>query len=302
MRLRRSTLICPADNWDLLVKLARGPEDVAIAELEDGVGLDQKPAARESCERGLTELDWGRRERIVRINGVTTGQVELDIAAITRGRPDGVLMTKTASADEVRHVSSLLAAAEIGCGAEVGSTQIWAMIETARGLVNVEAICTADPRMTAICFGGGDYAADVRVKRISLGPFRRSPLPSPEYVYARGRIVAAARAFGLDPIDVGSTDVQDLELAREMAELSAQLGFSGTACFSPRQVEVANRAFSPPDDDLEWADEVLAAIEVARSSGRNVAVVRNEMIDGPFVENARQIRERAELSRSLGDQ
>lgn len=296
---RRSSLIAPADNAHLMAKLAAGPEDIAVLELEDGVHADRKEHARQGAVESLKALDWGQREKVVRINPVPSGHAEKDIAVVLAGRPDGVMMTKAAGADEVHHVSQLLAEAEKAHGVEVGSTQIWAMIESALGLVNVEAICAADPRMTAVFFGAGDYAADIQVKRISLGSFRRHPLPAIEYIYARGRVVAAARAFGLDPLDVGSSDVRDMDLNRAMAEFSAQMGFRGAACFSPRQVVVVNKVYGAAPDDVEWADSVLTAVADVQQGNKNVAVVNGEMIDGPFVENARQILARAAVTRAF---
>ena len=296
MRLRRSALISPADNRTLVEKQADGLSDVCILELEDGVYETRKEFARQQGAQLLRELDWRGRERVVRINSLNGPHGARDIEVITSGRPDAILMAKVQSADEVVRASRLLAEAEERHGIEVGSTLIWSMIETAKGLMNVEEICQADPRMTAVLFGAGDLGVDLQIKRLGLGSFRRTGVPAYEYAYGKGRVVAAARAAGLDPIDVGHSTFTDAEATRRSAEFSAQMGFAGIIVYTPRQVPIANELFSPPPEDLAWANEVVSKFDAAnRNSEKTVVVVDGEMIDGPFVLNARQILERARI-------
>jgi citrate lyase subunit beta/citryl-CoA lyase len=146
--------------------------------------------------------------------------------------------------------------------------------------------------MTGLVLGCGDLGADLQVKRLGLGSFRRTGVPSTEYIYARGRVVAAARAAGIDPIDTGHTTYTDAAATRIAAEFSAQMGFSGAIVFSPRQVPIVNEMFTPPPEDIAWATEVITKFEDANRSEATVVVVDGEMIDGPFVINARQIMER----------
>src|SRR5580693_8629752 len=277
--VRRSLLIAPAHKENLLAKLAASPADVCILELEDGVHPSLKGAARASATRLLVDLDWGVRERIVRINRVTTAAGERDIAALAASRPDGVLLPKVESEDER------------AAGVADGTVRIWSMIETAKGLNRVEAICAADRRMTGVIFGVGDFGADIAVKRLSLGSFRRFPAPSHEYLYARGRVVAAARAAGIDPIDVGHSTFGDVAGTRQTAEIAAQMGFAGSVVFHPRQVPIVNEAFSPAEDDLAWAAKIVELVkaEAAMAEAGTIVVLDGDMIDGPFVVNAQQI-------------
>jgi citrate lyase beta subunit len=302
--VRRSLLIAPAHKETLLAKLTTSPADVCILELEDGVHPSLKDVARAAAARLLVDLDWGVRERIVRINRVTTAAGERDIAALAASRPDGVLLPKVESEDEIRRAAGLLSAAERAAGVADGTVRIWSMIETAKGLVRVEAICAADRRMTGVIFGVGDFGADIAVKRLSLGSFRRFPAPSHEYLYARGRVVAAARAAGIDPIDVGHSTFGDVAGTRQTAEIAAQMGFAGSVVFHPRQVPIVNEAFSPAEEDLAWAAKIIELVkaEAAMEEAGTIVVVDGDMIDGPFVVNAQQILARHERIRAFDEQ
>jgi citrate lyase subunit beta/citryl-CoA lyase len=296
MRLRRSALITPGDRLDLLRKLAAGRQDVAILEMEDGVYETRKEFARQQIAQVLQDLEWGNRERVVRINTLSSPHGPRDIEVIAAGRPDALLLAKTQGPEDVLEASRLLAAAEARAGLPIGGIRLWSMIESVGALLSVEAICNADPRMTAVLFGAGDLGVDLRVKRMGLGSFRRTGWPAYEYAYGRGRVVAAARAAGLDPIDVGHSTFTDEEGTRRTGEFSAQMGFSGIIVYNPRQVPIANEVFSPPPEDIAWAEEVVAKFDRANATEeRTVVVVDGEMIDGPFVINARQILERRAL-------
>jgi citrate lyase subunit beta/citryl-CoA lyase len=301
--VRRSLLITPAHKENLIGKLATSAADVCILELEDGVHPSLKSSARASAARLLTELEWGVRERIVRINRVTTAEGEADIAALAGSRPDGLLLPKVESEEEIARASELLSVAERAADVPQGTVRLWSMIETAKGLTRVEAICAADPRMTGAIFGVGDFGADIGVKRLSIGSFRRFPAPSHEYLYGRGRVVAAARAAGIDPVDVGHSTFADVDGTRRTAEISAQMGFAGSVVFHPRQVATVNEAFSPAAEDVAWAARIveLVKLEAAKDEAGTIVVVDGDMIDGPFVVNAHDILAREERIRAFDE-
>ncbi len=295
MRLRRSALISPGDNIDLLRKLAAGAEDVAILEMEDGVYETKKEFARQQIARVLQEIDWGNRERVVRINEMRSEHGPRDIEIITAGRPDAFLLAKVQGPHDVALADKLIANAELAAGIKVGSTRLWVMIEAVGALLTVEEICKM-PRMTAVLFGAGDLGVDLQVKRLGLGSFRRTGMPAFEYAYGRGRTVAAARAAGIDPIDVGHSTFTDAEMTRVAAEHSAQMGFCGVIVYTPRQLPIVNQVFTPPPEDIAWATEVVTKFEKANvADAKTVVVVDGEMIDGPFVLSARQILARRDL-------
>ena len=296
MKLRRSALITPADNIDLLHKLARGPSDVAVLEVEDGVHETRKEFARQQAATVLRELDWGQRERIVRINAMNSPHAARDIEVISAGAPDAFLLAKVQGPSDVKEASRLIDAAERKHGLKAGSIRLWAMIESVGALLHVEEICSGDPRMTAVLFGAGDLGVDLQVKRMGLGSFRRTGMPAHEYIYGRGRTVAAARAAGIDPIDVGHSTFTDPDKIRATAEYSAQMGFSGAIVYTPRQIGIVNEVFSPPPEDIAWATEVVTKYDRAGAEDKStVVVVDGEMIDGPFVLNARQILARRDF-------
>ena len=295
MRLRRSLLICPADRADLLSKLARGEQDVAVIDLEDAVHEASKALARQVLVDIVPTLVW-KCERLARINAMSTVHAPLDIQAAVEAGLDGVMLAKTQTADEIRRASDLLAEAERAKGLPVGRTQLWSMIESALGLLRVEEICFADPRMSGVLFGGGDLAVDLQIKRFGLGPFRRTGVPFNEYTYGRGKLVLAARAAGITPIDVGNTAFGDESRTRQYAEYSAQMGFAGAVIYSPRQVPWINATFNPAPEDIQWAEEVVKKTGEAAAGHKTVVVIDGEMIDGPFVLHAHQILDRAKAA------
>lgn len=293
IRLRRSLLICPGDRGDMHAKLARGRQDVAILDLEDGVHESAKPQGREQIISSMRDLNWNGRERIVRINSMETAHAKLDIEAAAKAGADGIMLAKTQTADELCEASRILAKEEQKNGMAVGTVKLWSMIETALGLLNIEKICFADPRMTGVLFGAGDLAVDLEVKRLSLGGFRRTGMPSNEYTYGRGKLVLAARAAGIDPFDTGNTTFGDDNLTRRNAEFSAQMGFSGAVVYHPKQIDVINDTYSPATEDVEWATEIVTKYTEANKVSKNVVVVDGEMVDGPYIILARRIIERA---------
>jgi citrate lyase subunit beta/citryl-CoA lyase len=285
--------MCPGNRPDFLAKLAVGAQDVSVIDLEDGVHADRKEEARNQIRQSIPALDW-QSEVVVRINDFTTEHAPHDIRAAVDAGAEAIMLTKTSGADEVIRAAALLTEAESANGRTHGTTQIWAMIESAIGLLRIEEICFAHERMTGVLFGGGDLAVDLQIKRFGLGPFRRTGVPFNEYTYGRGKLVLAARAAGITPIDTGNTATGDEDRTRLYAEYSAQMGFAGAAIFSPRQIPWVNETYSPAPEDIEWARQVTAAYAAAGTEEKKtVIVIDGEMVDGPFVIHAHQILERA---------
>jgi len=292
VRLRRSVLITPGIDEEMVRKAIRSEADVVWLELEDGVHPTRKAEGRRIVARLVQELDHQSKERIVRINPIYTRDGPEDIRTIAPSKPEAFLLTKVQDPNEVREADRLITES---VGDTNGTIRLWAMIETAKGLVNVEAIATASPRMDALFFGGGDLSADLQVKRVGLGRARVLPELEGlqvELLYGRSRTVAAARAAGLSAIDVSYNNFRDLEGTYRDALYSFQLGFDGKMALSPRQIPPIHRAFAPSEADLDWATRVVAAFEEAGRQGRTVTVVDDEMVDGPFVRSAQLILDR----------
>jgi len=173
---------------------------------------------------------------------------------------------------------------EAQMGLPAGQTRILALLETAQGVENAYAIAAASPRMLGLFLGAEDLTADLRCRRTREGK---------EILYARGRLVCAARAAGIEVYDTPFTDVQDLEGLEEDALLAKGLGFSGKACISPAHVAAVNRVFSPSAAEIAYAKDVFDAIAEAKRQGKGAISLRGKMIDAPIVARARLVLEAA---------
>lgn len=281
--LRRSKLIVPGDKWEMICKARTCGADIIHIDLEDGVAPQGKAFARETVTRALTELEWGTQEAWVRIGHFSEEGVKADLAAAVRGRPSLIYMAKVQDAEDMRKLDELVTLAEADHGIEPGSIQIGAVIERIRALHNVEAIAAANSRMGAIVFGVADLSNEFG--------YRQSLLPGQDYetLYARSRMILAARLAGIDVIDAPFPLFRDLEGSEVDARFSARLGFTGKSAITPRQVEGIHRAFSPTAKEIDWARQVMAVAEAVAEGGNAVSAVHGEMVDKPHFLKAQRI-------------
>ncbi|MCI8910508.1 MAG: CoA ester lyase [Oscillibacter sp.] len=282
--MRRTMLFIPGNNPNLIVNGGLLGSDSLIFDLEDAVSPDEKDAARELVKNALTALDFGKCERIVRINGLDTPYWEEDLRAILPLRPDAIMPPKVSGAAYIQTLDRALAALEEELDLPQGQTRILALLETALGVENAYHIATASPRMLGLFLGAEDLTADLRCRRTK---------ESQEILYARGRLVCAARAAGIEVYDTPFTDVRDLEGLEADAAFAKGLGFSGKACISPAHVAVVNRVFSPSKADIDYAKDVFEAIAEAKRQGKGAISLRGKMIDAPIVQRARMVLEDA---------
>ena len=277
--MRRSMLFLPGNTPNILVNGGYLGADAVIFDLEDAVSPDEKDAARILVRNAISFLDLGRCEVIVRINSLDTDFWRRDLDAIVPYRPNWIMLPKTARAADVQQADEYLAQLEEKLGWERNTVRLMPLIETALGVENAFAIATAASRVGALFLGAEDLTADLQCKRTK---------GSREIDYARSRMVVAARAAGVDVYDTPFTDVNDAE-GMEADALSAKaLGFTGKASISPRHVEIINRVFSPTLAEIDYAYEVLAAIEQGKAQGKGAVSLRGKMIDAPIVSRARQ--------------
>jgi len=273
---RRSLLFSPGDRPDLLSKAPESGADVLAFDLEDAVAPDRKDAARKAVGEVLSAPGFDPAAEVcVRLTATDPG-VDLDAltAAGAGRRLDAVLLPKVGGADAVERHAAMLD--ERGL-----DVPVFALLETAAGILDAESIAAAAPT-TAVLFGAEDLAADVGAGRTDEGT---------EVLYARQHVVLAAAAAGVDAIDTVYTDYEDPDgLAAEAAD-ARRLGYDGKMAIHPAQVPVINRAFTPDDDEIEWARRVLSAREEAPGAG--VFSVDGEMIDAPLLARAERILERA---------
>lgn len=282
--MRRTMLFLPSNNPNMLINGGQLGADSLIFDLEDAVSPDEKDAARELLKNTLESLDFGKCERIVRINGLDTDYWMEDLRAILPLRPETIMPPKVSGAAYIHQLDEALTALEAELGIPSGSTKILALLETAAGIENAYEVACASPRMTGLFLGAEDLTADLHSRRTKEGS---------EILYARGRIVCAARAAGMRVYDTPFTDVQDLEGLEKDAAYARGLGFSGKACISQAHVGIVNRIFSPSEAEIAYAKDVFAAIAEAKRKGKGAIALRGKMIDAPIVQRARTTLEAA---------
>lgn len=281
--LRRSKLITPADNWDLMLKASRSEADIIHLEMEDGVIPERKEMARDLCLKAMLEIDWGGKELWVRINHYDSGMAEKDVDILTAGVPNLIQLPKTQGPEDMHRLEGMVATAERKHGIKPGTVTIGAVLERVRGLSRVEEIAAATPRMGAITFGVEDMANEYRYRQT------REPGKGFETMYARSRIVLAARVAGIDCLDSPYVRFQDLEASDIEARFTAQLGFDGKSAVSPKQIPGINAAFTPSPKEIRWASEVMEAVRRAEGSGTAVFAVDGMMVDAPHIIQAERI-------------
>ncbi len=277
-RLRRSRLYLPGDQPKLQLNAGLHGPDAVILDLEDSVHPSQKDAARLVVRNALRCVDFGQAERMVRINQLPLG-IE-DLQAIVPERPDLVLIPKTETADHVTEVDSRIR--DILGEPASGDPPVWIMpiLESALGIENAFEIASASPAVVALTIGLEDYTADLGAPKTLEGA---------ESLYARGRLVNAARAAGVQAIDSVFGDVGDEEGLRAWASRSRGMGFEGMGCIHPRQIRPIHEAFAPSEAEIERALRIVAAFEDAESRGLGVVSLGTRMVDPPVVLRAQRL-------------
>ena len=288
MRARRALLYVPGDDIQKIQKASLLRADCVCLDMEDGVAVNRKDAARQTIVEALRNLDFGRSECLVRVNAVGSGLETTDLEAVfsagAQVRPDGVVLPKAESAEQVQWVSAQIAAAEERYGWPAGEIALIIQIETAIGLVNIRQVLSADPRLQAVIFGAEDLAASLGAKRSPAGW---------EVFYARSAIVAHAAAFGLQAIDMVYVDFHDQAGLEAEARQGAQMGFEGKQIIHPSQVEPVQQAFTPSDEDVAQARRVMEAFHQHQQAGRGAFALDGKMVDAPVVKAAARVLARA---------
>ncbi len=283
--MRRSLLFLPGNNPNMLINGNCLGADAVIFDLEDAVAPSEKDAARILVRNTMRYMDFRGCEMIVRINSVDTPYWKRDMDAVVPQKPGMLLLPKTGCAADILEADAYLTKLEEKLGFAPNTVGLMALIETAMGVENAFAIATASKRVQALFLGAEDLTADLQCKRTKEGR---------EIEYARTRLVVAARAAGIAVYDTPFTDVNDDEGIWADARYAKGLGFSGKASISPRHVEVINSIFSPTMQEIEYAYEVMDAIELAKKQGKGAIALHGKMIDAPIVARAQQIIAAAE--------
>jgi len=272
--------------------------DEVFLDLEDAVAPGEKAAARAQVVRALRELDWGGRRRLFRMNAPDTPYFHRDLVEVVGGAGgavDAVLVPKVRRPEDLYAIDLLLSAVEAEAGLEPGGVGLEAQIESAGGLESAPGIARATPRLSALHFGPGDYAASVGMPQRSIGVADEwdEAYGADRFHYAMHRIVVAARAAGLRALDGPVADYRDEEGLRRSSLRARSLGFDGKWCIHPAQIEVVNRVFSPTEEEVGWAKQVVAAYERAEAAGSGAVAVDGQMVDAASIRMAQSTLERA---------
>ena len=284
-RPRRSALYMPGANPRALEKGRDVAADVLIMDLEDGVAPEAKAEARQRIVRMVGEGGYGRRELAVRINGYGTEWHESDIAAIATSGVGAIALPKV---DDPEPVTAGAASLEIAEAPD--DMQIWCMIETARGVLNADAIASAHPRMGALMIGSADLTKDLR----AIQTPDRLPL-----VTSIQLVILAARANGLTVLDAPFFNLSDDDGFLAACRQGREFGFDGKTLLHPKTIAGANAAFGPSEQEIGWAHRITEAHQAALAEGQGVILVDGQLIEGLHVAEAQRLVTMAETIKAL---
>jgi malyl-CoA/(S)-citramalyl-CoA lyase len=310
-RLNRSELAVPGSSPKFFEKAATGAADVVFLDLEDAVAPDDKPQARKNVIEAINDVDWGKKTLSVRINGLDTHYMYRDVVDVLEqggDRLDLIMIPKVGTAADVYAVDMLVTQIEAAKGRKkrIGFELI---IETALGMANVNEIAGASKRIESLHFGVADYAASTKARTVQIGG------PNPDYAvltdkdeagnrevhwgdmwhYAIARMVVAARAHGIRPIDGPFGDFSDPDGFKAQARRAAVLGCEGKWAIHPSQVTLANEIYSPAEKEVTKARRILEAMAQAQKEGKGAVALDGKLIDIASIKQAEALVKQAEF-------
>ncbi|HEX7007398.1 MAG TPA: CoA ester lyase [Alphaproteobacteria bacterium] len=309
-RLNRSELAVPGNRTELFEKAAKSAVDVVFLDLEDAVAPDDKEQARKNVIQAINDIDWGKKTLSVRINGLDTHYMYRDVVDVLEqagDRLDLIMIPKVGTAADVYALDMLVTQIETAKKRKkrIGFEMI---IETALGMSNVDEIAAASPRNESLHFGVADYAASTKARTTNIGG------PNPDYGvltdkvegkareyhwgdmwhYAIARMVVAARANGLRPVDGPFGDFSDPDGYKAQANRAAVLGCEGKWAIHPSQVALANEVFSPSEKEVAKAKRILEAMAQAQKEGKGAVALDGRLIDIASIKQAENLVRKAE--------
>ncbi len=280
----RSLIFLPGNTPNMLVNGDTLGADALILDLEDAVAPAQKDSARILVRNYLRAQPQRHTTIVVRINATDTAYWQKDLAAVLPEKPDIIMPTKVSGGAMIREISAYMETLEKAQGFPVNTIKLMPLLETALGVEKAFEIATSSERVMGFALGAEDLTADLQCRRTKEGK---------EILYARQRLICAARAAGIDVFDTPFTDVEDLEGLQTDATFARSLGFTGKLVISPRHVDTVNTVFSPTQEEIQYARDVLACIARAKEEGKGVVSLHGKMIDAPIVARAQQVCEAA---------
>ena len=273
-RPRRSVLYMPGSNARALEKGRSLPADGLILDLEDAVAPDAKETARAQVCEAIAQGGYGRRELVVRTNGLDTPWGLDDLHATAKSGADAVLLPKVGSADMVEQAIAILEAHDAPA-----TLDIWCMMETPIGMLHAEEVAGADPRVACLVMGTSDLAKDLHAAHT----LERLPM-----LTSLGLCLLAARAHGIAILDGVHLDLADDEGFAYSCQQGVELGFDGKTLIHPKTIAVANEAFAPSDDEIAWSRKIIQAHAEAEAEGKGIVLVDGRLIENLHVEAARR--------------
>ncbi|WP_299405242.1 CoA ester lyase [uncultured Roseobacter sp.] len=291
-RLQRSELAVPASNTTMIDKAATGAADYVFLDLEDAVAPPEKEQARRNAIQALNDIDWAAKGKTVsvRINGLDTHYMYRDVVDVMEQAGDRVhtlLVPKVGVTSDLYMVDAMVNQIEQGRGLKT-RVGLEALIETALGMANVEAIAQFGGRLEALHFGVADYAASMRARTTNIGGLNPE-YPGDQWHASITRMVIACRAYGLRAIDGPFGDFSDPDGYLDGARRAAALGCEGKWAIHPSQVALANEVFSPPETEVTKAERIIDELRKAENEGRGAASLDGKMIDAASEKMARNI-------------
>jgi citrate lyase subunit beta / citryl-CoA lyase len=282
---RRSCLSVPGSSEKMMGKAPNLGADMVFLDLEDAVAPLEKEAARDKVVKAINDLDWGDTVLCVRVNAWDTKWTYRDVIHVVENsseRLDEIMLPKVQSAADVQALDMLLTQIEETTG-RTSTVGIEPQIETARGLINVEEICAASPRLETIVFGPADFAASTEMP-VLTGGVQIPEYPGDHFHYVFSKILMAGRANGLQVIDGPYLKIRELDALRDYAMRTRILGYDGKWALHPDQVKVINEIFTPTQEQFDHAIDLLEAYEKATTEGgagerKGAVMFGDEMID-----------------------
>jgi citrate lyase subunit beta / citryl-CoA lyase len=290
IRPRRSLLFMPGSNARALEKARNLPADALILDLEDSVAPDAKALARDQIAAAIAAKGFGRREILIRVNSLDTPWWATDVAMAGRAAPDGILVPKISTVADLKAIADRLA--EVNAAPSI---QVWAMIETARAVLDAEQLAAASSdqkmRLAGFVFGPNDLSRETRIKMM---PGRAAMLPLITHC------ILATRAHGLEILDGPYSDFSNVDGFGQECAQARDLGFDGKTLIHPGQIEACNAIFTPPEEEVAQARRIIAAFERPENASRGAIQFDGQMVERLHAEMARRTIAIAEAIAGMG--
>lgn len=283
----RSLLFVPAHNEKLIQSAVRFDSDVLVFDIEDSVQpISMKQTARDNVKKYVSEGLFKNHKVFARVNDFESGQILKDLQQLSINGIEGFLCPKVKIGQDVYFFDKLLESIEYEKGIESGTFSLIPIIETTAAVLNAQDICKASRRVRAIAFGSEDFITDLHGVNDEQ---------SQTLFYARNHITMAARANNVLPIDTAYIHVHDLEGLERFLILSKKLGFEGMSILSPKQLELVHKYFSPSEQEVADAKDMIRMAEESEKEAKGVAMVNNKFVGPPLVERAKNLLKKHQL-------